>query len=154
MSTEQILTQTLRTWVEVFMQRSFRDLRHFMEQAKISPSQVGAMMLLRGCGSCGVSDIGAHLGISAPAASQLVDRLVGIGLLERSEDPQDRRFKQVKLTPKGEALIEQSIQARQQWMEQLTHALTPAEQQIIIGALTLLTDAARKLEPQQAEFAR
>jgi DNA-binding MarR family transcriptional regulator len=149
MSIDPTLPAVLRTWVEVFMHRSFRDFRSFMDAAGLSPSQVGALMRLHCRGTCGVSDIGEHLGISVAAASQLVERLVGQGYLQRSEGQTDRRFKQVSLTPQGKALIESGIQQRQKWMEQLTNALSSQDQEAISAALALLTQAALELE---AEF--
>jgi DNA-binding MarR family transcriptional regulator len=47
------------------------------------------------------------------------------------------------LTPKGRTLIERGIEARSQWVEGLTEALTPEQQSLTISALTLLTEAAR-----------
>jgi DNA-binding MarR family transcriptional regulator len=76
----------------------------------------------------------------------MVDRLVQLDLIQRAEDQQDRRVKQVALTEKGRALIEKGIEIRRSWMEELTTALTPDEQQAIIAALTLLTQAARQTE--------
>jgi DNA-binding MarR family transcriptional regulator len=149
MSSEPPLPIVLRTWVEVFMHRSFRDFRRFMEGAGLSHSQVGALMLLHHQIACGVSDIAENLGITVAAASQLIDRLVQQGFLKRTEDQTDRRFKQVSLTPKGKALIESGIEFRQRWMEQLTQALTPEEQDIVSGALSLLTRAANQLDPDQ-----
>ena len=145
MSVNLPLSLVLRTWVEVFMHRSFRDFRRFMEGAGISHSQVGALMQLYCEEACGVSDIGEHLGISVPAASQLIDRLVQQGFLERIEYPADRRYKQVSLTSKGRQLVESGIEYRQKWMEQLTQALTPEEQEVISGALSLLNRAAQQL---------
>ena len=76
----------------------------------------------------------------------MVDRLVQQGLLERSTDPNDRRVKQLELTPLGNRLLEDSIEARVQWMAGLTTVLSPAEQETIVSALDLLTDAATRLE--------
>jgi DNA-binding MarR family transcriptional regulator len=154
MSKEKSFSAVLRTWVEVFMHRSFRDFRRFMEEADLSPSQVGALMRLHYNGACYISDIGQHIGITVAAASQLVDRLVVQGYLERSEDQTDRRFKQIKLTPKGQELIKSGIEHRQKWMEQLTEqlslTLSPAEQETISEALALLTKAALALETSSA----
>lgn len=154
MSTSPSFPVVLRTWVEVFMHRSFRDFRRFMESAGLSHSQVGAMMTLYHRGACGVSDIGEQLGITVAAASQLVDRLVQQGLLERTEDTADRRFKQVSLAPQGKALIASGIEYRQRWMELLTQALTPDEQEKVSGALSLLTQAAQRLDPDLHEGVR
>jgi DNA-binding MarR family transcriptional regulator len=139
-------TQVLREWSGVFMRRSGRDFRGFMEETGLSFSHLNILMRLFHGGKCGVSEIGERMGISNAAASQSIDRLVNLGLIERSEDPKDRRAKQLTLTAKGLALVEGAIEARSKWIESLTEALTPEQQSMIVSALTLLTEAARKTE--------
>jgi DNA-binding MarR family transcriptional regulator len=139
-------SEVLGEWAEVFMHRSFRDFKHFMDDAGLSPSQVNALMRLYHGSLCGVSDIGGHLGISNAAASQMVERLVQMGLLERTEDRQDRRHRQLKLTEQGRALVERGIGARRLWMESLTANLTLEQQAMIAEALSMLTETARKSE--------
>ena len=139
-------SEVMAEWAEVFMHRSFRDFKRFMDDAGLSPSQVNALMRLYHGKLCGVSDIGEHLGITNPAASQMVERLVQMGLLERTEDSQDRRARQLKLTGQGQALVERGIEARRAWMESLTTNLTPIQQAMIAEALSMLTEAARKSE--------
>jgi DNA-binding MarR family transcriptional regulator len=102
--------------------------------------------------SCDISDVGVHLGVTNAAASQMVDRLVQLGLLSRTEDLQDRRVKKLTLTPHGRSLIGDSIEARKRWMEKLTTSLTFEQQHSIINALTLLTETARKLEGPDFEI--
>jgi DNA-binding MarR family transcriptional regulator len=128
------------------MRRSGRDFRGFMEETGLSFSHINTLMRLYHGGKCGVSEIGERLGITNAAASQSIDRLVNLGLIKRTEDPEDRRAKQLSLTQAGQALIEKGIEARSQWIECLTEAFTPAQQDMIIAALTLLTEAARKTE--------
>jgi DNA-binding MarR family transcriptional regulator len=144
------LTTVLRSWSEVFMRRSMHDFMRFSRQSGLSMTQISVLFRLHYGGSCGVSDLGEHLGVSNAAASQMVDRLVGMELLKRSEDPADRRVKTLALTPKGEALVLDSIEARRRWMEDLTTALAPDQEQQIAAALTTLTQAALKLEDGQA----
>jgi DNA-binding MarR family transcriptional regulator len=144
------LTTALRTWSEVFMRRSMHDFLQFSRQSGLSMSQINVLFRLNYGGQCGVSDLGEHLGVSSAAASQLVDRLVGQGLLMRSEDPNDRRSRPLTLTNNGKALVQESIEARRRWLEDLTAAL-PAEQQAsIAAALTTLTQAALELETRPA----
>ena len=141
------LTQVIQEWTEIFARRSIYEFRKFMEEAALSPSQVHTLMRLYHEGSCGISDISSHLGISNAASSQMVERMVGQGLLERAEDPLDRRVRQVHLTDRGRALVDESTQARMCWMEALTQALSPQDQEAIITGLVLLTRAARTLDP-------
>ena len=148
MDNSQSLDQVLRLWTEVFMHRSMQDFRHFIKQSGLSMSQLSILLRLYHHHACGVTEIGEHLGVSSAAASQLIDRLVGLGLLERSEDPRDRRSKNISLTPRAIALVQESIAARQRWLLALTEALPPQERQAISQALTTLTNAARHLEAQ------
>jgi DNA-binding MarR family transcriptional regulator len=97
-------------------------------------------------GTPGVSAIGDQMGVTNAAASQAIDRLVGMDLIERTEDPDDRRSKRLALTQKGRTMIERGIEARGKWIEGLTDTLTSDQQNMIISALTLLTDAARKIQ--------
>ena len=69
-----------------------------------------------------------------------------MGLLARNEDRHDRRARKLELTSEGRALVERGIEARKAWMESLTVSLTPAQQEKIADSLSMLTEAARKLE--------
>jgi DNA-binding MarR family transcriptional regulator len=144
MSPTKELTEVIREWSEVFMHRSMRDFKRFMDETDLSFSQMSVLMRLFHGSNCGVSEIGEQLGVTNAAASQTVDRMVQLGLIERTEDPEDRRAKRLALTEKGRVLIEKGIDARSKWIEGLTDALTLEQQNMIISALTRLTEAARK----------
>ncbi len=146
MSTTKVLSEVIREWSEVYMHRSARDFKRFMRETKLSFSQVNVLMRLYHSGKSGVSGIGVQLGVTNAAASQAIDRLVNLELIERTEDPVDRRAKLLVLTPKGRELIARGIEFRSGWIEGLTTAFTQEQQGMIISALTLLTDAARKTE--------
>ena len=143
MSTTKELTYVIREWSEVFMRRSGRDFKRFMDETGLSFSQLNVLMRLYHGGNSGVSEIGEQMGVTSAAASQAIDRLVLQGLIERSEDPRDRRAKRLVLTPKGRRLIEKGFEVRSQWIENLMNALTPEQQSLTISVLTLLTEAAR-----------
>lgn len=144
MSPTKAITEVIREWSEVFMHRSGRDFRRFMEETDLSFSQISVLMRLYHGGNSGISEIGSQLGVTKAAASQAVDRLVQLGLIERTEDPVDRRAKRLALTGRGRTLIEKGIEARSKWIEGLTDALTRKQQNMIVAALSLLTEGARK----------
>jgi DNA-binding MarR family transcriptional regulator len=144
MSPTKVLTEVIREWSEVFMQRSMRDFKRFMDETGLSFSQISILMRLVHDKGTGVSEIGEQLGVTNAAASQAVERLVQLDLIERTEDPEDRRAKRLALTQKGRTLIEQGIEARSKWIEGVMDVLTPEQQNMIISALTLLTEAAQK----------
>lgn len=147
MPTNQQLSAALREWAELFMRRSMRDFIQFIKETGLSTTQLNTLMRLYYQGACPISDIGDHLGITNAATSQMAQRLVEHGLLERSEDPSDRRVKQLTLTAEGRALINRGIEARRRWLEDLTLALPPEQQAHILTALVDLTDTARRLDP-------
>ncbi len=144
-STEQF-SLILQEWIKAFLRRSGQDFKRFMDESGMSFSQVNVLMRLHFAGRADISEIGSQLGISNAAASQLVDRLVLMGLLERSEDKQDRRVKWLNLTPKGQATIEKLVTARRMWMEKFVETLTPQERENISNALQSLTEAIRSVE--------
>jgi DNA-binding MarR family transcriptional regulator len=112
----------------------------------LTMAQFGAMLRIYHKGACGVSDIGSDLGVTNSAASQMLERLVQLKLVTRSEDPSDRRVKQIVLTDKGRQIIQESSLAFQTWMEDLARTMTAAEQEQVRTALIILVDKARQLE--------
>ncbi len=138
------LSEAMQEWTEVFVRRSGHDFKRFMVDTGLSFTQVNVVMRLFHGGISSVSDIGEHARVTSAAASQTVDQLVQLGLIERTEDPNDRRAKQLTLTPKGRALIKNVIEARSKWIESLANSLTPEQQELVISAFTLLTEAANK----------
>jgi len=137
---------TLHAWMDVFMNRSMRGWNHFAKSAGLSMPQFSILMQLHHKGSCGVSEISERFDITNAAASQLVDKLVQSGLLERAEHPADRRAKVLSLTAQGQSLVEQGFQERHRWLEELVGSLSTEEKVKVGEALTILTAAARKLE--------
>ena len=93
-----------------------------------------------------MSEVSERFDISAAAASQLVDKLVQAGYLERAEDPSDRRAKLLTLSTKGGELIGQGIEERYRWMDDLAATLSVEDQEKVSEALILLTNAAKKME--------
>ena len=56
-----------------------------------------------------MTDISRRLMISKPAATQVVNRLVESGLVERASDENDRRIVYIRATDAGRAFYEQEI---------------------------------------------
>jgi len=101
-------------------------------------SQIGALMFIHRQFECGISNIGEKLGISNAAASQMLDRLVKLGLISRQEDPKDRRGKILTLTRKGNQILQESIKIRQNWQNELMCLLDNEEKKKIKEALKIL----------------
>lgn len=146
MATTEEFTHIMHDWIKVFMRRTGQDFKNFMHESGLSFSQVNTLMRLHFTGEADVTNIAEQLGISNAAASQLVDRLVQMELLVRTEDSMDRRIKRLTLTPAGHDLAEKLVDIRRSWMEKFTTSLTEQQRDNIFIALQTLTDAARNLD--------
>jgi len=93
-----------------------------------------------------MSEVSNRFDISAAAASQLVEKLVHAGYLERAEDPTDRRAKLLTLSTQGEELIQKGAEERYHWLDDLTSKLSTVEQTKVVEALDILTKAAQTME--------
>lgn len=141
-------TDVLSEWTQVFMRRTMRDFNEFMRSWELSMPQVSTMFRLHYRGNCAVSDIAQQLDVTNAAASQMVDRLEQKGLVDRVLHAADRRVRMVQLTEQGQALLQEGLQARLNWISELTRMLSPDQQETIIVALAALTEAARQMEPE------
>ncbi|MFB8089485.1 MarR family winged helix-turn-helix transcriptional regulator [Streptomyces sp. NPDC055992] len=69
------------------------------------------------------SEIGRRLGVSKQAAGKTVDRLEGLGYVERADDPDDGRRKLVRLTARGVDVLTRSAEGfdrlRAEWVRTL-----------------------------------
>ena len=140
------LIQTIRQFMDMAMHHSMRERGHFAKATGLSLPQFGILMQLHYRQNCGISDLSDRFDITNAAASQLVDKLVQSGLIQREEDPHDRRAKRLNLTEKGRALIQQGIEERYRWANQLAEKLNAAERAKVAEALNIMTQAAKELE--------
>src|ERR1043166_2623447 len=145
------LTQTLRNFMDVVMQRSLRERTQLAKSIGLSMPQLGILMQIHFHGNCGISEIGNRFDITNAAASQLVDKLVQSGLIQREEDPHDRRAKLLNLTDKGRDLIQQGIEERYRWVDELAATLSVEERAQISEALNIMTRAAQTPEAEPAQ---
>jgi DNA-binding MarR family transcriptional regulator len=139
-------TQALRTWMDISMNRSWRGWSHFAKSTGLSMQQFSIMMQLHYRGVCGVSDISDRFEVTNAAASQLVEKLVQSGYLERAEDPSDRRAKLVTLSRKGKLLVGRGVEERFLWLDQLETGLSAAQRDKVREGLMILSEVASKLD--------
>ena len=136
---------TLQKGMEVIMRHTMQNFIRFAKANYLSMSQIGAMFHMYRGGS-DVSGIGDELGVTRAAASQMLDRLVQLELISRTEDPEDRRVKKIILTDKGRCIMQETIQARQGWMNLLAQKLSPEEKEQIVTAFKILIEKANQIE--------
>ena len=112
-------------------------------------AQVKAIYLIASTGPMRMGDLAARMGTAASTASGLVDRLVHLGLLERSEDPANRRQVLVRATPAALDQLDALNELNRDRLRQLLGRLPdPDDIQTIERAFVLMTAAARDLSKE------
>src|SRR4030066_610810 len=134
---------TLQDWFGIFRRRMMSNFFTYARDKGLTMAQFGAMLHIFHKGACGVSDIGSDLGVTNSAASQMLDRRFQLNLVSRSEDPIDRRVKNIDLTDNGRQILQESGLAFQSWLEDLARSMTAEEQEQVRNALSTLIDKAR-----------
>src|SRR5262245_53186007 len=91
---------------------------------ELTMAQFRGLMVLAHEQPLAIGALGDRLGMGLPGASRLVERLVAERLVERYEDPADRRRALVRLAPRGQAGLEEMQQGRRSGGRRLRRALT------------------------------
>ena len=110
-------------------------------------AQLKALYLIASAAPMRMSEVAERLGTAASTTSGVVDGLVQLGLLERVEDPADRRQVLVRPTPAAaERLEDFSELGRGRIRELLEQIQSPDDLVTIERAIDLLADAAGSAE--------
>lgn len=120
----------------------------------LTMAQMKVLFVLNHEGPAIVTDLAEALGVSAPSVTGTVERLVRAGLVERRDDPADRRRVINALTPAGQALVERLHQGRRaRLLAALARLEAPALDELERGLAALLAAleaTAREGEPAGA----
>jgi len=130
------------------MHRSMGGFWRYARDQGLSMTQMIAMRQMHHHGGeegCSISTISEKLGVTHAAVSQSLEKLVQMGLVSRTENPQDRRSKKLRLTPRGEEILAESAHSRQAWMDELAASFSPDEAARVAAALKLLIEKSDEL---------
>ncbi len=115
------------------------DLLEAVGMLDLNLSQTKLLHRLRGAGrELSLGEAAGSIGITLPTASRLVDDLVHRGLIQRREDPTDRRLKRICLTEAGHAALRRLGAARLSGLEEFVSTLSGAERSSLHHTLTTL----------------
>jgi DNA-binding MarR family transcriptional regulator len=105
----------------------------------LSLTQVKALALLEERGQAlSVGELAEGLGLSVAATSRSVDGLVKRALVERAEDPVDRRVKRVRTTARARKAYQRIVALRTATLTRLIESLTADERTKLAAALDAL----------------
>jgi MarR family transcriptional regulator, 2-MHQ and catechol-resistance regulon repressor len=113
-------------------------------------SDFGVLEILLHKGPLPVNIIGSKIRLTSGSISVAIDRLEEKRLVERRDDPDDRRARVVHLTPEGRKLIECAFAEHAAAMEHATSGLSPVERKEAIRLLKKLGTKASILQPSRS----
>lgn len=148
MAENRSLKEIITDLTNVISRVGQRQLMKDMNETGLSHSQMITITRLYNHAGGGISAMGAHMGTSDAAASQLIERLVNLGLVERIECSEDRRKKQVALTSKGRLIVERMIERREETVTRTLAEIPLEKQHLIVESAEILAEAARKFEQE------
>ena len=120
------------------------------EWVELPVGQIRVMRLLFTAPST-PSELGATLGLSVSAITQVVNRLEALGYVARTEDQGDRRVRHLRLTDAGRSLMEKRQRARVRQAQLALSALPPERQQAIVDILDELIQACQSASEFEGE---
>jgi DNA-binding MarR family transcriptional regulator len=120
-----VLSKLIGAMMSHIHRRSAGDTLAVLNDAGLTMAQLVALHALEHAGGRSVGSIGGCLGLSPATTSHLVDRLVQEGLVERREDPGDRRQKRVEITATGRRLVARVESTRTREFASVLSQLSP-----------------------------
>lgn len=117
----------------------------------VTLTQFRTLVVLSAHGDGTLVHLAAQLGVNASTAQRQVDRLVGIGLVDRRENPQDRRELLLTITPAGRSLINRVSRRRRAAIARIVGGIPEEQRGALIAALDAFAAAAG--EPKEAAAA-
>ena len=140
------LSMLLGLFVTEIMSYDTDRMLRLLKREDLSMPRIGALKVVEREGTSSISAISACLDLSLGNTSMLIDKLVCHGFVTRAEDASDRRHKQVRLTEKGRALVQELRDTRVESMVQRMLLLPP---DLIDRAISVLGEITEQL-PQTA----
>ncbi|GHH72872.1 MarR family transcriptional regulator [Streptomyces sulfonofaciens] len=124
--------------VRVVFTRLRRRLREVAGMRDLTPSQTSVLSRLRD-GADSASGLAAAEGVRPQSMAATLAALEQQDLIRRSPDPEDGRRQLVTLTAPGRERVEDSRQARVEWLARALHEqYTEEERRTVIEAMALL----------------
>jgi DNA-binding MarR family transcriptional regulator len=116
-----------------------------LDTAGLTPPLFAVLNYLRAREGEIQQQIGAAMGIDPSTMVSLIDQLERAGLARRRPRPQDRRAREVLITPKGRRTLERARELAKQVEGEVLAGLSAAERRQLIG---LLRKAVASAPPQ------
>jgi len=114
--------------------------------ADITPHHFEIIHLLMEEGTMHVAEIGQRLEIARAQMTQLIEKLVDLGIVERQSDTNDRRIINISLTQQGILLLEEHKHTVEEAIRETMSSLSDDELEELSDSLRKLWSILGKLE--------
>jgi DNA-binding MarR family transcriptional regulator len=94
-----------------------------------------------------MSEIAARLGVTVSTSSGAVERLVELGLLARSDDPNNRRQVRVSITEMGSTTLGQLRELSGRHLRTMLEGCSDADLDVVERAIRIMTGALSEAIP-------
>ena len=108
---------------------------NYLSRGKITLPQMGVLEYLSSRRESPMNELARHLGVTRPAATGLVDRLIAQGLVSRQGDRTDRRVVRINLTPKGRRVLDNIWNQKRRMLQEVFGRLSPADRSQYLATL-------------------
>lgn len=141
--------EVLNSFAEVMSRLLLERYQRHLAELDLTLLQAQVLRTLRR-GSLLTGQLASELRISAPALTQLTDRLVRKGLIERQVAADDRRCVLVALSARGRRLVDQFRRQRSDIFNGALAYLSDTEQAQVVKGLSKVIEALERYESQPA----
>jgi DNA-binding MarR family transcriptional regulator len=138
-----LITDALLTASRLLVAISARSIAHVDETITIP--QFRTLVILSNRGPMNLATLAGQLGVQASATGRMVDRLVGVGLIDRQTNPTSRRELLAALTSRGREVVRQVTAHRRDEIARIVEAMPPPERRGLVRALAAFTAAGGEL---------
>ncbi len=133
------ITDALLTASRLLVALSVRSIAHVDES--ITVPQFRTLMILSTRGPSKIVNLAHMLDVQPSTATRMVDRLVGVGLVDRRQNPESRRELIIALTPRGRAVVEAVIVRRRSEIAAVVERMPARDRTGLVEALTAFSAA-------------
>lgn len=146
MASQTEFLETVENWAKLYFFQSLTEFFNYLKHSELSLLQGYALTHLFFKGPLKISELCEHMMVSLGAASQMVDRLEKLDMVERIADPEDRRVRKVQVLEKGKKFVQENFAFSQSWLSEIPANITPEQEIQITAALSILMQSFGKNE--------
>ena len=146
MTSQTEFLDTVENWAKLYFFQSLTDFFNYLKHSELSLLQGYVLTHLFFKGPIKISELCEHMMVSLGAASQMVDRLEKLGMVERIADPEDRRVRRVVVLDEGRKFVQENFAFSQSWLSEIPANINPEQEEQITASLSILMQSYGKID--------